>query len=270
MAQNPDNDLGSAMAISGAAASTNMGWQSMANFRFWMGLMNIRLGYWLLHPKAKIHIKALEGPGLAYLYKEIFGKMKETDRYLNLSDGGHIENLAAYELLRRRCKFIVCVDGGQESGMECADLIRLQRYAGIDLGIRMEYDISDLKLDTNRLCRAYAILVKIIYQEPNRQNPDWATAELGWMLYIKLAVTGTEPPYVTDYRRTNPDFPHQTTADQFFDEAQFEAYRMLGECAAENLFRDELIGDVTPNTLEDWFQALANNLLPDNDVVFKT
>jgi hypothetical protein len=45
---------------------------------------------------------------------------------------------------------------------------------------------------------------------------------------------------------------------------------MLAECAAENLFRDELIDDMTPNTLEDWFQSKANNLLPDNDVVFKT
>ena len=77
-----------------------------------------------------------------------------------------------------------------------------------------------------------------------------------------------EPAYVTDYRRTNPDFPHQSTGDQFFDEAQFEAYRMLGECAAENLFRDELLGETAPETLHEWFQLLANNLLPDNDPVF--
>jgi hypothetical protein len=129
----------------------------------------------------------------------------------------------------------------------------------------MEYDMSDLKLDANRFSRSYSILVKIIYKEPEE-----VTVDLGWMLYIKLAVTGTEPPYVTDYRRTNPDFPHQTTADQFFDEAQFEAYRMLGECAAESLFRDELLDGTSPNTLQEWFQILANNLLPDNDVVFKT
>ena len=90
------------------------------------------------------------------------------------------------------------------------------------------------------------------------------------MLYIKLAATGTEPDYVNDYRRTNPDFPHQTTGDQFFDEAQFEAYRMLGECAAESLFSDELLGEAVTETLQDWFQLLANNLLPDNDAVFKT
>ena len=196
--------------------------------------------------------------------------MKETDRYLNLSDGGHIENLAAYELLRRKCKFIVCVDGGQEYGMECADLIRLQRYAEIDLGIRMEYEFSDLLLNESRLSKAHAVLVKIIYSSPEQDTikPDWSKAELGWMLYIKLAMTGVEPAYVSDYRRENPTFPHQTTGDQFFDEAQFEAYRMLGECAAESLFRSEIMGSSAPSDLQSWFQKLANNLLPDNDPVF--
>jgi Patatin-like phospholipase len=269
----PHVDLGTGMAISGAAASTGMGWQTIANFRFLMGVMNVRLGYWLRNPNRKIRVRLLEGPGPWYLYKEIFGWMKETDRYLNLSDGGHIENLAVYELLRRRCKFIVCVDGGHEPGMECADLIRLQRYAEIDLGIRMEYDISDLQTNEYGFSRASAILVKIIYAKPNKNangENDWAGAELGWMLYLKLAMTGAEPAYVTDYRRTNPAFPHQTTADQFFDEAQFEAYRMLGECAAKSLFRSELTGRSDPATLEDWFQALANNLLPDNDPVITT
>jgi hypothetical protein len=268
VAKNPHIDLGSAMAISGAAASTGMGWQTMKNFRFLMGLMNIRLGYWLLNPKKADQCRLLQTPGLRYLFKEILGKMNEDDCYLNLSDGGHIENLAVYELLKRKCKFIVCVDGGQEGGMECADLIRLQRYAEIDLGIRMEYDISDLQLNDYRFTRAYAILVKVIYSEPNEDHQAEPGPELGWMLYLKLGMTGTEPAYVTDYRRINPSFPHQTTADQFFDEAQFEAYRMLGECAAASLFRDEIIGPSAPHTLQEWFQSVANNLLPDNDAAF--
>ncbi len=73
-----------------------------------------------------------------------------------------------------------------------------------------------------------------------------------------------------DYRRENPAFPHQSTADQIYDEAQFEAYRRLGECAAENLFREELFDTAQPTTVEEWFQGLANNLLADNDPVFNT
>jgi hypothetical protein len=184
----------------------------------------------------------------------MFGVMDEKCRYLNLSDGGHIENLAAYELLRRRCKFIVCVDGGQEPGMECTDLIRLERYASIDLGITLHYDCADLFLQADGLSRSHAILVKIVYPED-----DGLPAGAGWMLYVKLAVTGIEPIYVSDYRRENAAFPHQTTGDQFFDEAQFEAYRALGECAMDDLFRREITGmqDESPASLEAWFRLLA-------------
>jgi hypothetical protein len=45
---------------------------------------------------------------------------------------------------------------------------------------------------------------------------------------------------------------------------------MLGECAAESLFRHELLGETVPGILQDWFQLLANILLPDNDAVFKS
>ena len=184
----------------------------------------------------------------------MLGAVHEKARFVNLSDGGHIENLAVYELLRRQCKFIVCVDAGMEPGMECADLMRLQRYAAIDLGIRLHFDPSDLTLLPTSYSRAYAVLVKIDYAPPNDGSSEHSSAQLGWMLYLKLAFTGTEPRYVLDYRRQNPAFPHQTTADQFYDEAQFEAYRALGESAAQSLFREEIIGATPPANMTAWFQ----------------
>jgi hypothetical protein len=239
-----------------------MGWRTLPHFRFLMTLFNIRLGYWLRKPGTPSVHRLLEGAGPWYFFREMLGWMDETCRYVNLSDGGHIENLAVYELLRRKCKFIVCVDGGQEAGMECADLVRLERYATIDLDIAMHYDLSDLTSQSNGLSRAHAILVKIEY------DASMPTKQLGWMLYLKLAVTGVEPVFLRDYRRENPAFPHQTTGDQFFDEAQFEAYRTLGGCAMEGMFRGEIVGKATPATMEAWFQCLASNLLPDNDAAF--
>lgn len=285
----PHLDLGTAMAISGAAASTNMGWQTIRQLRFLLTLFNIRLGYWIMRPgRNRIGpswwlLRIFEGPGVGYFLRELTGGVKETTKYVNLSDGGHIENLAVYELLRRQCKFIVCVDAGMEPKMECADLMRLQRYAAIDFGIRMHFDPADLTILPTSYSRAYAVLVKIDYA-PTEEPADPGKAKLGWMLYVKLAVTGTEPRYVLDYRRQNPAFPHQTTGDQFYDEAQFEAYRALGEAAAESLFREEIIGARLSQKLEaadadagsgkvrdlrTWFQALADNLLPDNDPAFE-
>ena len=155
--------------------------------------------------------------------------------------------------------------------MECVDLIRLERYAAIDLGITMHYDLSDLMLQSNGFSRAYGVLVKIDYSPPvneaDREARSAAEAEWGWMLYLKLAMVGYGPGYVMDYKRENPGFPHQSTGDQLYDEAQFEAYRALGEAAAESFFTSEVIGEGPPNPgmVRDWFQRLASNLLPDND-----
>lgn len=269
----PHIDLGTAMAISGAAASSNMGWKTSNSWRLLMTVANVRLGYWLRNPlKGKPSLGV--GPGPLYLLREMFAnRMDERQSYLNLSDGGHIENLATYELLRRRCKFIVCVDGGLEPGMECADLMRLERYAAIDLGIRMHYDLSDLKLQSNGYSRAYGVLVKIDYDPPpnegQRAKRSPNKAAWGWMLYIKLAMIGHGPGYVIDYKRQHPDFPHESTGDQIYDEAQFEAYRALGEAAAEGFFSPELIEGKNVSKLDNWFQALASSLLPDNDEAFR-
>ena len=254
--RDPHVDLGTALAVSGAAASSNMGWKTLNSLRLLMTLTNVRLGYWLPNPALMPALPWLRGPGPKYLFKEMFGLMSEHDSYLNLSDGGHIENLAVYELLRRRVKFIVCVDGGQESGMECADLVRLQRYAEIDLGIRMSFDPRGLALTPDGTCPAYGLLVRIDYGAGN---------QAGWMLYVKLAVTGTEPAHVLDYRREHPEFPHQSTSDQIFDEAQFESYRALGECAMEKFCEPDLINWDAGVTLPQWFGTLRPPELPGKD-----
>jgi hypothetical protein len=250
-------DLGSAMAISGAAASTNMGWRTLPNFRFLMAILNIRLGYWIPNVQRLDRVKG-RGVGLPFLVNEIMGKMHEHLDYLNVSDGGHIENLGVYELLRRHCKFIICVHGGADLKTEGSDLQRLERYAAIDLGIEFEYNLRDLQPDGRRISRAYAVLIKAKYP----------AGKVGWMIYLKPAITGTEPQYVSDYRYRNASFPFDSILNQIYDEEEFEAYRAIGECAAESLFSRELI-DGDPNSVGEWFQMLANNLLPDNDEVCK-
>ena len=40
------------------------------------------------------------------------------------------------------------------------------------------------------------------------------------------------------YKARNPDFPNQSTMDQFFEPDQFEAYRDLGFACVEAMLRD--------------------------------
>ena len=46
---------------------------------------------------------------------------------------------------------------------------------------------------------------------------------------------------IRGYKGANRDFPDQSTADQFFDEEQFEAYRELGYKIADTLIDDSRV-----------------------------
>jgi hypothetical protein len=152
-------------------------------------------------------------PGPGYLIRESIGSLHARGAFVNLSDGGHIENLAVYELLRRRCKLIVSVDAEQDPTMSCASLAKLIRYARIDLGIEIVIDLDPFHLDsvTGKTHRHWTI-----------GTIDYGHGETGLLVYVKSSVTGD------DYRKRNQAFPQESTADQFFDEAQFESYRALG------------------------------------------
>ncbi|GAA0005187.1 hypothetical protein BRDID11002_51900 [Bradyrhizobium diazoefficiens] len=101
--------------------------------------MNVRLGYWLNNPR---YVEATARPQRRstplFLWSEISGRLYENSDGVYLTDGGHIENLGVYELLRRRCKVIVAVDAEADAPMNFASLMKLQRYARIDLGVRID------------------------------------------------------------------------------------------------------------------------------------
>jgi hypothetical protein len=240
------------MAISGAAVAPNMGLGSKTSLRSLMTFLNVRLGFWIRNPAKSAK---RETPGYHCLVQEMFGiAMSETEPWLNLSDGGHIENTAAYELLRRRCKFIICVDGEPDPNYAFHGFMTLARHAQIDFGVEIESHLADLKPDPKTgLSRVHAVLCKVHYKQPE------AT---GLLLYLKLSVTGNESELIKRYRISHPEFPHQTTLDQFFDEEQFEAYRELGVHIADGLFSRALMsGDTDPASVAIWFRHLAASLL---------
>lgn len=227
-------DLGTAMAISAAAASPNMGTIDLGSLRFLMTLLNVRLGYWAPNPQhlARTGIRRLLrllGPGPLYLFREALGAIDDAGPYVNVSDGGHLENLGAYELLRRRCRVVIAVDGEADPALAFPGLMTLLRYAWIDLGVKVELDLSPLKPDASGASSQHVAIGSI----------DYGDGEKGTFVYVKSSVTGDEEATVADYRRANPAFPHESTADQFFNEHQFESYRALGEHIGTGLLQDD-------------------------------
>jgi predicted acylesterase/phospholipase RssA len=250
-------DLATVMAISGAAASPQMGLGSIPTLSALMTLLNIRLGFWIANPKRPA---PWGPPGFSCILREMTGAfMSERNTWLNVSDGGHIENMGLYELLRRRCKFIICVDGEADPESTFHGQLTLVRHAQIDFGIQIEPRLDEMRPDPHsRFSRTHAQLFRIKYPA----TMDGRSAGLGLMLYLKLSLTGDEAELLKRYRILNPDFPHQSTIDQFYDEEQFEAYRQLGVHVAEGTFaRVLMIRNPHPSNVREWFEQLVANML---------
>jgi hypothetical protein len=224
--------LGTAMAISGAAASPNMGYNSSPLLTFVMTLFNARLGWWLGNPgiagSGSMPSYRRSGPeiGLAYLLAEAFGLTTDKTRFVNLSDGGHFDNLGLYEMVRRECRHIVVIDAGCDPQLSLRDLGNAVRKCRIDFGVSIEFTSSLSELVAKR-CRWAVGTIKYKSQPPGR------------LICVKPLILKAkphdEPADVLSYHAQHHDFPHETTADQFFSESQFESYRKLGLLTATAL-----------------------------------
>lgn len=229
--------LSSAMAISGAALNPNAANNGRGVTRNrWVSilytLLNLRLGYWSMNPK----FEAVRGfspnfivPGLQNI---LFKGLREDNYVVELSDGGHFENLALYELIRRRLKVIIACDGGADGAFAFDDLGNAIEKARVDFGAKIVFD--DPELDLRDVLPGSgndpAIVAK--YQTAKRgfaiASIQYADGSKGKLIYIKATMTEGLSTDIYSYKSANKEFPHQPTVDQFFDEVQIEAYRELG------------------------------------------
>jgi hypothetical protein len=232
--------VGTAMSISGAAASPNMGYHSVPSLALLMTFFNVRLGFWAGNPRnSKTWTHPGPKVGLGQLLRELFGLTNDNARYVYLSDGGHFENLGVYELVKRRCKYIVACDAGADPNYAFDDLGNAIRKCREDIGVEIEVDTAPLipksdgangdksgKKQTTQHC-----VVGTIHYD--MADPEGGK---GVFVYIKASLTGDEPADVLNYQTCHATFPHQSTADQWFSESQFESYRRLGQHIVETLF----------------------------------
>ena len=231
--------LGTAAAASGAAASSNMGYYTTSPaISLLLTLFNVRLGVWLGNPGSHgqdTYHRAAPLYSFMPVVSEAFGLTDDTNEYVYLTDGGHFENLALYEMVLRRCRFIVVSDAAQDEKFRFGDLGNAVRKIRIDLGVPIEFPyipIYPTRPPAGEGEGTHWALGKIRYscvdtvwdEEEKKAVP----APDGILLYIKPTVYGDEPRDVLEYKESFPAFPHQSTGDQFFDEPQFESYRMLG------------------------------------------
>lgn len=289
-------DVGQWVAISGGAVSTGLGARTSLPLSLLCGFFNVRLGYWWdsgVDPAGRVgaprqswlqyQMRTLRGslPVQCALLDEWLARFPGTSRRdWYLSDGGHFENLGAYELLRRRLPFIVVCDNEQDQDFNFPGLANLVRKARVDLAAEIDFlpdeAVADVlaadgtapiaSLDALRrgrhsreavasraggrprlitdiardgLSLAHASLATVTYRDLDADGTELEPT-YGLLLYVKPSLDGDESADVREYHRTHPDFPHESTGDQFFDEAQWESYRTLGQHIAERLFTSGL------------------------------
>jgi hypothetical protein len=225
--------LATAMGISGAGLAPNMGVETVRPLVFLFTLLDLRLDYWLpnpasvrQHPRGRRWARPL---GPMALVKEAFGRLDARGAYVNVSDGGQIENLGVYELLKRRCRWIIAVDASEDAAMTCGCLADVLRYARIDLGITIDIRPEPIRPGASGLSAEHWVVGTI----------DYGAGEHGRLIYMKLSLTGDEPEAIREYRTRFPAFPQQSSANQFYTEEQFEAYRALGEHMARRFCSSE-------------------------------
>ena len=242
--------IGTAMAASGAAASPNMGFHTKPGVAALLAIFNVRLGFWTGNPRNP-RTWDRYAPGIWYLVSELLGRANADDHYVYLSDGGHFENLGLYELVRRKVRFIICSDADADPTFTFGDLgnavERCRADFGVEIRIEAQLDMKQQKEPPFRIAH-YAI-----------GTIDYPGQPSGLLLYLKNSLTNDEPSDVLGTRASDSAFPHDTTADQFFEETMFEAYRALGEHMVDVMLADNKLNgppDWKRNIVVDLFTAL--------------
>lgn len=227
----PDDGLhlGAAMAISGAAVSPNSGYYTSPSVAFLLTLFNVRLGQWLGNPRHTAKWKrASPRIGFGYLLQELFTGSTDVSDYVNLSDGGHFDNMGLYEMVKRRCGLIIVCDAEEDRNYKYEGLGKAIRMCRIDMGIDIDLDVGGITPQEGKQSKRHFAVGKIHYAGKDLNAPA------GTLVYFKASVTGDESIDVQMYQKQNTTFPHESTVDQWFSESQFEAYRKLGYDAIKN------------------------------------
>ena len=248
--------LPTAVAISGASVNPNTGFGGVGPTRqrglsLLMALLNVRLGYWVPHPNAECHQKVANHFRAAWHELSPRG-YSEKRKLLQLSDGGHFENLGVYELVRRRVKVIVCCDASTDPGFDFAALQVLMRRIGTDFGARIKFGKKnkierliprdpDPQMVQARDPRtdAYPVGARFAKRGYIRGKIVYPKGEPSTLILLKTTMIGGLGLLTRGYKGANRDFPDQTIADQFFEEEQFEAYRELGYEIADTMINND-------------------------------
>jgi len=260
--------IDSAVAISGAALNPNQGYNSNPALAFLMTFFNVRLGWWISNPRAKRWRAGKSRPtpvvAIWYLFKELLGAVSDASDYVNLSDGGHFDNMGLYELVRRRCSYIVVCDAEADAKMNFDGMGTAIAKCRADFGAEIDLDLRPLQIDEKTgYSKTHCVVGTVRYPPPPDDMEVMAAQGMakgggavraaceclgeateerytGIIVYLKSSLVGDEPADLLAYKLRHDVFPQDLTANQWFAESQFESYRRLGHHIAMTALKPAL------------------------------
>jgi len=256
-----DLTVEAAVAVSGAAIASATG-RASRWYTTLLAVTGTRLGTWLPNPAFVERWNDARNaddwalPGiprlrrLTYLIREVFGSHRYTDRLLQITDGGHYENLGLVEALRRRCTEIYVIDASGDRPPTAGTLGEAITLAYAELGVRItlnddSWEIvpgsgtplepSDEFSSLNKRLSARAVLTGSICYPPESDLPEGQRH--GVLVVAKALLTPATDYNILSYAARNDVFPHDSTADQFFNDEKFTAYTGLGRQIGAEAYR---------------------------------
>jgi hypothetical protein len=235
MLKNGPLSLASAVAASGAALDSNAAYVGVGVTRdrlisITLMLLNLRLGMWAGRPSSAPAGRFSHEPNHitpAFRYGMTRTGYTKDSPFVELSDGGHFDNLGIYELVRRKLSIILVVDGEEDPSTAMPALFSVVQRVKDDFQAVIDVDKSLDDLIPYKI-KGYPKGARFV-KFPFFVAPiSYHDGTKGLLIYIKLSLTQELGFEARGYRAQNADFPHQSTADQFFSPDQIDAYLQVG------------------------------------------
>jgi len=245
--------LGRWVAVSGAAASPGAGSYTSRGLALLIYFLGVRLGLWVRAPREQVRLQWLSRLAWRCLPKPLMLSSEASATFFGverpwwyLSDGGHFDNTGVYALLKRELDFIILSDASCDLDYQFGDIENLVRKARIDFGAEIDFYtreeaaalfslagteltvVSPEDMANNHSCRG-VLLARIRYRERIDPVSGRPARPEGTLLVVKPNLHDELNVDVLAYAQKNTSFPHESTGDQSFDEAQWESYHRLGE-----------------------------------------
>jgi len=226
---------------------------------FAVAAVNMNLGYKVRNPKTQ---QSAAGTAWYWTYKLLGGfplryiVPEKHQATLRLSDGGHAENLGLYSLIERGTRRILVVDAEHDPDYEFESLKRikanLKSQLNIELSCAKDREPGNCPLAGNYMQNqgdgvfelkasgfpwqedSTIIYVKLSVDErlvadnlPDKDGDKACLPSLAGLEQTAPAYPCNVARYYESERHRNNAFPHNSTADVWYGETQYEAYRDL-------------------------------------------